>query len=218
MKKIFLVITLACSLALLTSCGSSSGKNATRPAATANNPAVNSQTTVSVPGRNPEMAGKVKEIIGNEVTMFTAKIGTEPGSPAPQRQERPANATNQRQGAPEQNADGRSSTSGGARRDMSAGQGMGAGISFTEETLTFIIPVGTPIATMQRGGNATATAQLTDIKKDQMIRVWKAGETVEFVQLLGGNRTGVQQQQQGGGGNRAAQGGPPAGMGGVPGR
>lgn len=214
MKKRLLMLTLACSFTLLTSCGGGP-TSSTTPKATDQKPGVSSQPTVMVPGRTPELVGKVKEIIGNEVTVFKAKIETDQDRPAPQGQERAFNAANERQGSPQQNGGGRNRTEGGARQGMDAGQGMGARVSFTEETETFIIPVGTPIATMQRGGNEAALAQLTDIKKDQIIRVWKANGTVEFVQLTGGSSAGGQ-RQQGNGGGRGTQGGPPMGMGGAP--
>jgi hypothetical protein len=182
MKKRFLVLAIACSFILLTGCGNGS-TSSTTPKTTDNQSSVSSQATVTVPGRTPELVGKVKEIIGNEVTVFKAKIETDQGRPAQQRQERASNAVNERQGSPPQ-------------------------VSFTEETETFIIPVGIPVATMQRGGTEAILAQLTDIKKDQIIRVWKTGETVEFIQLTGGSRAGGQ-QQQGDGGNRGTQSGPP---------
>lgn len=166
MKKRLLMLTLVCSLALINGCGGSSTPSTT-PEATAKKPSVSSQATVTVPGRTPELVCKVKEIIGNEVTVFKAKIETNQDRPSPQGQERASSAANERRGLQLQNGGGRNRTEGGAGQGTDARQGMGARVSFIEETETFIIPVGTPIATMQRGSSDTALAQLTDIKKDQ---------------------------------------------------
>jgi len=187
MKKRLLMLIFACSFTLLTGCSNGSISN-TIPKATDNKSGVSSQSTITVPGRTPELIGKVKEIIGNEVTMFKAKIETDQDRPAQQGQERVSNAVNERQDSSQQ-------------------------VSFTEEEETFIIPVGIPVATMQRGSNEAVLSQLTDIKKDQIIRVWKTGEKVEFVQLTGGSSTRSQQQQKDSS-NKDTQGGPPMGMGG----
>lgn len=84
-------------------------------------------------------------------------------------------------------------------------------MNFTEETKTFIIPVGTPIATMQRGSKEANQVGLTEIKKDTVLRVWEKDGAVSFVLVAGGN--GAMGRRQGAGGNGAGADHPP-GMGG----
>ena len=85
-------------------------------------------------------------------------------------------------------------------------------ITVSEEKEAIIIPVGTPIVTIQRGSTQVNSVGLTEIKKDQILRVWKNGDIVEFVQLMAvaGGRGGT------GGGQNPGQGGFPWG-GGFPG-
>lgn len=186
----FIVLLIA---AVAAGCGG--GTEGTQKVPQGNNAAVSEK--VALPEERPSLIGKVKEIVGNEVTVFKGEVPQNQGTPAGQ----PANQ-DQAQGAQ------------GARP-----QNRGMGMTFSGETETFLIPVGTPIVTMQRGTGEVSQVGLTEIKKDAIIRVWKNEDAISFVQVMGANMprgTG-----QGAGGNRqgagtGAGGGIPPGMGGGP--
>lgn len=130
---------------------------------------------VALPEEAPALIGKVKEIVGNEVTVFKAELPQNQTAPA----ERPVNQNSTGQG---QNNAGQSRDNPG-QRPLNKGMAM----NFTEETETFLIPVGTPIVSMQRGTGKASQVALTDIKKDTILRVWKQDGNITFVQVAGGN-------------------------------
>jgi len=172
---------------------------------TAETPQKNNSTAVegeeiTVPEERPALIGKVKEIVGNEVTVYKAQVAQNEGTS----KEEPANQA--------QNQDNR-----GGRPEFA-----GFEMKFTEETETILIPVGVPIVTMQRGANVKQV-ELTKITKDTILRIWKKDGTVSFIQVLGGNRSyntgqGEENKGQGTGGGMPPDmgGGPPPDMGGGP--
>lgn len=131
---------------------------------------VSTAETPVVPDERPDLIGKIKEIIGNEVTVYVVQVPPNGETPEGNR----PNPTS-RQANPD------------VQTSMPGNRGAGLNI---KETETFIIPVGTPIATMQMRGDGTVVTELSGIKKDQFLRIWRKDDTVVFVQIMptGGNR------------------------------
>ncbi len=174
---------------------------------------------VVMPQEQPSLMGKVNDIVGNEVTVFKGEVtqaeGISKAEPATEESQEKINAVREKIASntitPEQ-----------AREDF---KNLGIQVNpaqnrleFTEETETFIIPVGTPIVTIQRGTNEANQVELADIKKDTILRIWKKGDVVEFVQLMGGTGGGFGNREgMGDNGERTGGGygmGPIGGMGG----
>jgi len=161
--------------------------------------AVSESEKVVIPKEKPDLTGKVKEIIGNEVTVYKVQVDVDEARPGEESQNSANEESNQNnQGSRQQNRV--------------------AGFRVTEETETFIIPVGAPIVTMQRRTGETNTIELTEIKKDQILRVWKKNDAVELVQVMGGagGRPGSRENAGGNGERPGGAGGmgPMGGMGG----
>lgn len=159
--KFLLTITLIVSIIV----GCSNGSKSPGDPIAAN---VSTAETLVFPDERPDLIGKVKEIVGNEVTVYVVQV------PPTLEGNRP-NPTSQ-----QANPDVQTPMPGNRA----------AGINISEETETFIIPVGTPIATMQMRGDGTVVTELSGIKKDQFLRIWRKDDTVVFVQIMptGGNR------------------------------
>lgn len=173
---------------------------------------------VALPEERPALIGKVKEIIGNEVTIYKAQIPQTPETPETSE----TSGTSKGEPVKSSQAQNQNQSDNGARP-----QNRGLRMNFTEETETFVIPVGTPIVAMQRGTQEASEVGLTGIKKDTVLRIWKKDDTISFVQVQAAGGSGQRGNQQGAGGNRAGSanspdmggpvvitGGPPAGMGG----
>ncbi|MBC9784109.1 hypothetical protein H1S01_06240 [Heliobacterium chlorum] len=218
-KKGLSVAALLIALAVVAGCNSNGASTA--------NPTAQSQSgkegttngaTIPLPNRQPELVGKVKDIVGNEVTLYKGKVeqnqdgtasnnsggnGAANGNGQNQNNQNRPNRQNNPTGQNDPNGqNSQNGQNGETRTQRDNGQrpaGMGR-MTFTDETETVLIPVGTPIATMQRGSRVAVSAQLTDIKKDQIVRFWKNGDTIEFVQLLGGANGGQRPNQQPGNG------------------
>ncbi len=126
--------------------------------------AVAENEKIVLPEEKPELVGRVKDIVGNEVTVYKvqADTQTEPGGGSRNLPDQSANQNNR-----------------GAMMRATA-------MRVTDETETFIIPVGTPIVTIQRGTDEVKAINLTEIKKDQILRIWKKDGSVVFVQVMGG--------------------------------
>jgi len=203
LKKVLLVLVLISILVLTAGCGSKenvNGQNITSDLET---------EVFTVPERAPDLMGRVVEIIGNEVAIYRIEGdfaqraqgggGQGPANPS----ENQNNSEESSQETPGQSPDNRMPQ-----------------ITVAEEKEAIIIPVGTPIVTLQRGSTQANSVGLTEIKKDQILRVWKDGDLVEFVQLMAvagargsGGTGGVQNPGQGG---FPGGGGIPGGMGGGP--
>lgn len=158
-----------------------------------NTETVSQNEEIAIPEEQPALIGKVKEIVGNEVTVFKGEVGQDAGAPPgePISEE----AQDKFQAIREQMQNG-TITPEQAREKLGnlglqANQTRGNGMKFTEETETLIIPVGTPIVTRQRGADETNQVELTEIKKDTILQIWKTDDTVDFVLVMsiGGNRT-----------------------------
>ncbi|MFZ5942637.1 MAG: hypothetical protein ACOYVD_00865 [Bacillota bacterium] len=200
-KKIVLLLLLA-ALLFIMGCQN-------KETATANIVQENSPTEApAVPERVPDLMGRVKEVIGNEVTIIKMDpaLGQRIGQRGNSDQQRETNDSNQPQ--PGDNV--------AVSNQGQKPQNIPTQDPTAQETEPFIIPVGTPIVMMQRGNTNPTIIDLTEIKKDQILRVWKYEGYVEFVQVLGGigSKTGTT-----GNGQRNSQGGSfpgvfPGGLGG----
>ncbi|GAB6181823.1 hypothetical protein JCM14036_31420 [Desulfotomaculum defluvii] len=161
---------------------------------------------ISMPEERPILIGKVKEIVGNEVTIFKAEVDQN-GTPA---QEAPVKQT-QNQNKQQENNQNNQQVNPGARM----GNG-GFRMNFSEETETFMIPVGVQIVSMQRGSQEATDVGITAIKKDSVLRIWKTNGEISFVQVTGGSSTRTTIENTGNN-QRGPQGGmevmgPPPGM------
>ncbi|MEG6521829.1 hypothetical protein [Desulfotomaculum sp. 1211_IL3151] len=201
---IFLGIFLAVAMV-----GCSGGGTAT------NEKAVQSETSgtqkVTMPEDRPAFMGKVKEIVGNEATIFKAEI--DPNGEVPQGA--PANQPQSQNQQPANQAGSQPANS-GARGNQG-----GPGMSFSEEAETLLIPVGVPIVSMQRGSQEVTEVGLSQIKKDTLLRIWETNGEISFVQVMGGSATRTTRERTGndqnsgfqrGAGGMGGMGGPPPGM------
>ncbi len=210
MKRIILVLMVA--LLSLTVVGCSGGTEAAPKEAQEAKAGSSESQKVSLPEEKPALIGKVKEIVGNEVTVYKAEVNSNQGPPQEsqtkdaQRKEEQAKNSSEKSQTPNQNNQGARPGNGGFR------------MNFTEETETFMIPVGVPIVTMQggRGSQEATVVQLTQIKKDTVLRIWKTNDEVSFVQVTGGNSQRSNRESTGnnrtGTGSQGGMGSPPPGM------
>ncbi|MEG6513852.1 hypothetical protein V6C32_18310 [Desulforamulus ruminis] len=149
---------------------------------------------VTLPQGEPALIGKVKEIIGNEVTVYIAQAAQngETDKPADQTETQNQEHKGERTGT------------------------LGGEVTFSEETETFLIPVGVPMVAMQSGRNEAGEIELTKITADAILRIWKTDGAISFVQVTNSNKaksTGQNQEKTGQGtGNPPDMGGPPPGM------
>ncbi|RYD03358.1 hypothetical protein N752_20085 [Desulforamulus aquiferis] len=139
--------------------------------------------------------------MGNEVTIYKMDTAQNEGAGEGQR---PNPGQEEAQNNPGQGQQqGQAQSQQGQRPEN-----MGPRMVISDETETFIIPVGTPIVMLQRGSAESSTVALTEIKKDQMLRIWKQEGEISLVQVIGsmgaGNRQG---QGQGGRGQGMGGGG-----------
>ena len=111
--------------------GCSSAAETAQKTAQDNRSTVDGSEKVTMPEGRPTLMGKVKEIIGNEVTVYIAEAPQNEGAVKEEASKQPQTGESSQ---PNQQAVNR-----------------GFAMNFTEETKTFIIPVGVPIVTMQRG-------------------------------------------------------------------
>jgi len=149
---------------------------------------MNMNAELGLPQNQPDLVGKVKDIVGNEVTVYKAEMEPNP------------NQSRLEEGkSPPENTDNR------VPKDR--------GLTVGDEIETFIIPVGTPIISLQRGtdGMEAVEVEITEIKSDNILRVWKNEDEVTFVQLMNNNRAGNGAANEG-----RTQGMPPEGMMGPP--
>lgn len=166
---------------------------------------------VTMPEDRPAFMAKVKDIVGNEVTVLKAQITANGEVP----QGAPANQPQSQNQQPANQAGSQPANSG--TRDNNGGPGM----SFSEEPETLLIPVGVPIVSMQRGSQEVTEVGLTQIKKDTILRIWETNGEISFVQVMGGSATRTTRERTGndqnggfqrGTGGMGGMGGPPPGM------
>lgn len=141
LRKFGLMILIITSLGILGGCGNE---------VPSNQEVVAEESNVSIerPDGKADLIGKVKDIVGNEVTVYKVTDKTQ------------------------------------------------------DETSTFIIPVGAPIVSMKfiNGERNLEQQELTAIKKDGIISIWKKDDgTVEFVELRGGRGKNKDSARTGGG-------------------
>ncbi|SFF93001.1 hypothetical protein SAMN05660649_00052 [Desulfotomaculum arcticum] len=218
-----LFIALISVLVIGCSNGTQSGTQTPQKAAQENTAADTAAQQVALPEEQPALFGKVKDIVGNEVIVFKGEVAQNEESPkqdTPKEEPVSDEAQDKMQSLRADLQSGKI-TPEQAREEMQKlglqpgqAQNRANSMNFTDETETFIIPVGTPIVTMQRGSNGANQVGLTEIKKDTILRIWKTDDTVSFVQVMSGsgamgNRQGAGGQTPGGGG------GMQPGMGGV---
>jgi hypothetical protein len=186
LNKLILMLVVTFAAVLVVGC--SSGINAAQKVTQENAATVSEGQKVALPEEQPALTGKVKEIVGNEVTVYKAEAN--PNEETPKEEPLSEEARDKLQAIREKVQNG-TITSEQAKEEMDK-LGIQPGptrnpMKFTEETETFIIPVGTPIVTMQRGSNEANQVELTEIKKDTVLRIWKNGDAVSFVQVIGGS-------------------------------
>lgn len=177
---LFSVLLAAAIMSTAAGCGSTTGSAKTA----SNNSASASAATVAVPRERPALIGKVKEIVGNEVTVYKSAASPNDGqvsgsSPNGNHASGSSPDGNQTPGSSQNSSNQSSGRNSGARGNW------GSAMTFTEETETFMIPVGIPVVSM--GGSGSQEINITDIKADQILRVWKTGDAITFVQVMGGN-------------------------------
>lgn len=170
MHKLLLILAVAFTAMLAIGC--SSGTQTLNPEHQA---VAAEEEQIAVPEEEPTFAGMVKEIVGNEVTVYQAEAPEQ----APAREE-----------APGENPPGTAGRAANPNNDElrpepSPGN-RPPGPQVTEETITFTIPDGTPVVTLQRGSNEAVPMDLSDIKANQFLWVWQKDYAVNFVQLIGG--------------------------------
>lgn len=202
--RLFMMILM---LAIVTGCGNPSGTALKSSEETIAE--VSQGEKMTLPEEKPVLIGKVKEVIGNEVTLYKAEILQNERNPGErsgrQPQDQNAGQANQAQNQTQTNAG-------------STPENRGLRMQFSEETETFIIPVGTPIVTMQRGTGEATEVGLAGIKKDTILRIWKTADTISFVQAangggaMGNRQSGNNGTRTGGSGGTQGMGGPPPGM------
>lgn len=199
-KVLSLLVSLALAL-LVAGCGTSNTSNTattTEKTGQETETAATEGTKITMPEERPSYMGKVKEIIGNQVTIYKAEIPE--GAPKDQGQSA--------QGTQAQSTDK-------TQANAAPGQGnRGFKMNFSDKAEQIMIPVGTPIVSMQRGSAEATEVALTDIKADTILRIWEKDGTITFVQVA--NSGGQRNNQQNGNGNRQNTGGGGGGMGGPP--
>ncbi len=194
LKKLLAVLTIAVAAVALVGCGSGSAEEPNQTDA-----AVGEVNKVTLPQERPDLIGKVKEIVGNEVTMYKAEMNTGESTSTSDQQIEEQQTDNQQ--AAQQAGPGKS----------------GFKMNFSETAETITIPVGTPIVSRQRGANEVTEVGLSGIKQDSILQIWRQDDTITFVQVMavGGSNSGTNGSEQ----NRRMDGppdmgGPPPGMGG----
>lgn len=150
----------------------------------------NADSGIIIPEESPALIGRVKEIVGNEVTIYKME----------------RNSAKVAENKSNSNSDNANSSASGNEKSPKGGGG--APMKLTGETETFLIPVGTPIVQRQRGGSEPTTVDLSEIKADQLMSIWKEDDNIVLVQIMGigGSRAGGNQGNNGG----------PGGPGGIP--
>lgn len=170
--------------------------------------------TISIPQEEPAITGMVKAIVGNEVTIY--KMAAPQGRPETPASDQQTSATastqdkaktgSKTEDAGRQTANTNSPPAANGAEDTDSSPADGTKTPPSGETETFIIPAGAKIVAMNGGENTTAA--LTDIKENQMIRVWKTNETISLVQVMGGQSERKNTNEQ----NNSTMQGPPGGM------
>lgn len=164
----------------------------------------------SIPGDDPALMGKVKEIIGNEVTIYEMAVpDNNQAGPPPQENILPDTSPRY---ALEEEAPINAETA-GSSDDFAPTIPIP---TESTETVTFLIPAGTPIIGMNTGQEGTSLLTLSDISEGSTIRVWKNDGIITTVQVMGSGKTPTRDKetntnQMGPGGMAPGGGMPPGG-------
>lgn len=159
MKKLGISIITLCIFMLLSACSKT-----TAPAGNESN----SNVIPQAPARTAEVYGKVKSVLGNEVTLQLAELPPNQELTAQDKQKKQAQMQSL---SPEEKQ-----------------KQIDAQTKYTGENSTIIIPVGTPIVS----GNTPEIMKeksLTDIRSGILLRIWLEGgkdevKAAEYVRLL----------------------------------
>ncbi|HNX28353.1 MAG TPA: hypothetical protein PKN87_02945 [Syntrophomonadaceae bacterium] len=179
--------------------------------------------TVAIPSEEPALTGRVKEITGNEVTIYEMTAPVDNRMDA-QDKSSPAIPGNNQVAPPVREKPLDEVTAESVRTETDSAVQEGASLTdvpvteATEETTTFLIPAGAQIVGMSTGQEGASLLSLSDISTGSMIKVWKTGDTITMVQIMGGQATQTREtetenEQMMPGGPDMGGGGPP-GMGG----
>jgi len=164
-KKSVLVSAAILATVSLAGCGNKDPQNAASTPPPVQTQQASDQATNgnALPSEKPAYIGKVKDVANGQVIINKAELPAQPqGSP---------------QGAPQ-----------GDQGANKRGPGQGGGMKFSDQTDTIAIPANAQVVTgSPRGGNISAI-KVSDIKKDQIIRVWEKDGAITFVQVMDGNR------------------------------
>ena len=166
MKNIKITLVALSVLLLFTACSGQTQSNVSD----ANN--VLSQTVSQSPDRTAEIYGQVKTILGNEVTLSLAEA---------------QNNTELSEAEKENRQQEMQALSPEDKQKLRDGQ-----VKFTGETITIIIPVGTPITSgnSNNGQQNLTELALADISESLFLRIWleEGGDgetkTAEYVRVL----------------------------------
>ncbi|MBB6215228.1 hypothetical protein HNQ80_001317 [Anaerosolibacter carboniphilus] len=198
MAKYKLIIAVITTALLLTACGNSqpqvaagtTGQGSQKSEQTAGS---NSEENKNNAGQNqgrvqerPDVYGRVKSIIGNEVVLELAEMperrsgqnGTGQGG------------TGQNSGsAPAGNQGGQMPPAGNGQMGQVQRSGMQREIKLTGETLTLLIPVGVPVNSFGQGG--MKQLDIADIYEGMMMQIWydkkdEASKTIIRVMVMQG--------------------------------
>lgn len=175
-KKSVLVSAAILATVSLAGCGSKASQDATQTTPPAQTKQASSQATsgIALPSDRPAFIGRVKDVANGQITINKAELPAQPQKGAPQ-----GVAPQGDQGANQK------------------GRGQGRGMKFSDQADTITIPASAQVVTGNpRGGNITAI-KASDIKKDQLIRVWEKDGAINFVLVMDGNRNRSAQQQGG---------------------
>ncbi|MBA1335095.1 MAG: hypothetical protein HPY66_0717 [Firmicutes bacterium] len=149
-KNTVLPVCIVIAIFLLSACDSGAGVNSELQN---QGPSRNDVSLFGGPDRNPDVFGKVKSILGNELVVYKLDSNREELADAEKEKLR-----NEMQNlSPEEKAKRRE------ERNKTAG-----------ETLELIIPVGTPIISLSNlsGKTEVTELQISDIKEGQTLRIW----------------------------------------------
>lgn len=167
-KKIFKSFLILLTMVLLFSGCTSSNETSNLPVAGDSSNDIN----ISIDSR-PDMYGKVKKILGNEVVLMLAEVS-----------ERPAQGEMSEEDREKRRAEMQNSSAEERQKKMEDR------IKFTGETENFIIPVGIPIISRSRG--EITQLDLADIHEGSMLQIWfgegeaEEDKTVRMVNVLQG--------------------------------
>lgn len=185
MKKSIIVLgVLVLSLGALSGCTAEEAGASPAPAEAPETVAEAPQETTRVyPERKAEVTGVVQAIIGNEVTvgLYAASGANEGGS---ETNPEGVELTEEEKAAKQ------------AENKAAGGGGAGAGASGTREvvlsgeTLTLLIPVGTPVYQSSEATGEPVAMEIIDISKGASVKIWLMEEETpdlnlaEFVQVV----------------------------------